>query len=82
VFSFGSAPFYGSEGGRFLTSRIVAAAATPDGHGYYLAAANGAVFAPGDAVLYGAASSVSLTSPVVTTAVTPDGSGYILILAN
>ena len=82
VFSFGSAPFYGSEGGRFLTSRIVAAAATPGGHGYYLAAANGSVFGHGDAVLYGAASSLRLTSPVVAMAVTPDGGGYILVLAN
>jgi len=36
IFSFGSAHFYGSTGGKALNAPIVAMAATPDGGGYWL----------------------------------------------
>ncbi len=49
VFSFGTATFYGAEGGTHLNSPIVGMAATPTGGGYWLVAADGGVFSFGDA---------------------------------
>ena len=49
---FGDAGFYGAM--RTLHAPIVGMAATPDGRGYWLAAADGGVFAFGDAGFYGA----------------------------
>ena len=79
VFTHGSAPFRGSEGGLRLTSPIVAAAGTPDGRGYFLVGADGGVFTHGDAQFHGSTGSRRLTSPIVNIAVTPDGGGYILV---
>jgi hypothetical protein len=56
-------------------------AATPDGKGYWLAAADGGVFAYGDAVFYGSAATFS-HSPVVSITATPDGDGYWLAAAD
>jgi N-acetylmuramoyl-L-alanine amidase len=36
IFTFGDAPFYGSEGGRQLAAPVVGMAATPTGNGYWL----------------------------------------------
>ncbi len=49
VFTFGSAPFYGSAGNLNLVLPIVSAALTSTGKGYYLMGADGGVFAFGDA---------------------------------
>ena len=50
--------------------------------GYWLAAANGAVFAFGDAKFAGAPDAKQLVKPVVSIAATPDGKGYWLAAAN
>ncbi len=55
-------------------------AATPDGRGYWLAAADGGVFAFGDAGFYGAVR--ALHAPIVGMAATPDGRGYWLAAAD
>ncbi len=57
-------PYYGSMGGRHLNAPIVAMAAPADGGGYWLAAADGGVFAFGDAQFHGSAGGrVDLTPP-------------------
>ncbi|HEY4410149.1 MAG TPA: hypothetical protein VGO87_09715, partial [Acidimicrobiia bacterium] len=45
VFSFGDARFAGSLGGQPLGAAVVSVAADPDGAGYWLAGADGGVFA-------------------------------------
>ena len=53
IFSFGSAPFYGSLGGLTLKNPIVAAAATPTGNGYWFTDTVGLVSNFGSADYYG-----------------------------
>jgi hypothetical protein len=60
----------------------VGAAATPDGAGYWLVAADGGVFAYGDARYFGSLSTTALHEAVVGVAPTPDGSGYWLAAAD
>ena len=79
IFSFGTAHFYGSTGGRALNAPIVAMAATPDGGGYWLVAKDGGVFAFGDAHFYGSMGGTPLNAPIVGIASTPDGAGYWLV---
>src|SRR5206468_8026391 len=50
---------------------IRAAASTPTGHGYWLTAADGGVFAFGDAVFQGGAADTKLAAPIVTMAAGP-----------
>jgi hypothetical protein len=61
-----------------LTSPVLAAAATPDGKGYWLASADGGVFAVGDAPYEGSLGNLPLQGPIVAMAATPDGKGYWL----
>jgi hypothetical protein len=62
-----------------LNSRPMAS--TPDGKGYWVVGANGAVKAFGDAKFYG--SLVGRTvSPIISMAATPDGEGYWLLAAD
>jgi hypothetical protein len=49
IFTFGSAPFQGSQGGQGLTAPVVGMSATPDGGGYRVAQTNGIVSSFGDA---------------------------------
>jgi len=58
---------------------IAGMAATKTGNGYWLASADGQVFAFGDAVHRGDLGAISVTAPVVDIAVTPDGNGYWLV---
>src|ERR1700727_3103793 len=53
VFSFGGAPFFGSEGGSHLNAPVVGMAATSDGGGYWLVASDGGIFTFGDAGFFG-----------------------------
>ena len=94
VFDFGDAKFYGStytygitglHGNRPLAAPIVGAAASPNGGGYYLVAADGGVFDFGDAHFAGSAYSIGYTglhgsnplpSPVSGIAPDPNGNGY------
>jgi hypothetical protein len=86
VFSFGQVPgnagFFGSAGNVTLNKPIVGIAATPDGGGYWLVAADGGVFAYGDAEFHGSAGNLTLNAPIVGIASTPDGAGYWLVAAD
>ena len=57
-------------------------AATPDGKGYWLVAADGGVFSFGDAQFYGSTGSMSLNKPVVGMTATPDGRGYWMVASD
>jgi hypothetical protein len=63
-------------GGRPLNQPIVGMAATPTGHGYWLVASDGGVFAFGDAVFAGSMGGHPLNQPIVGMAATPTGDGY------
>ena len=58
----------------------VGIAATPDGGGYWITRANGAVLAFGDAHSFGSLTlrGIQVASPIVGIAATPDGRGYWL----
>ena len=53
IYSFGSAPFYGSAGNLTLAQPIASMAAVPGGGGYWLVARDGGVFSYGDASYFG-----------------------------
>ncbi len=72
----------GSAGGAVLDAPAVGLASTPDGQGYWLAAADGGVFAFGDASFYGSMGGKPLTRPIVGIAATPDGHGYWLVASD
>ena len=65
VFTFGTAAFYGSMGGKHLNSPITGIVATADGHGYWLVAKDGGVFTFGDATFDGSMGAATLAAPVV-----------------
>ena len=81
MFTFGDAAFRGSLGSLQLNSPILSITATPSGNGYWLAAADGGVFAFGDAEFHGAATGVS-QRPIVGMASTPSGHGYYLLASD
>jgi hypothetical protein len=76
VFSFGSAIFVGSLGGKPLTAPVVSMAAGPIGAGYWLASADGKVRAFGTARDFG--SPAGVRSPVADLAARPASDGYWL----
>jgi Glycosyl hydrolases family 43 len=82
IFSFGSAQFYGSTGGRRLNRPIVGMVATPDRRGYWLVASDGGVFAFGDAGFFGSTGALRLNEPIVGMVSTFDGRGYWLIASD
>ena len=59
-------------------------AATPDGKGYWMAGADGGVYAFGDAGFYNSLPGLGVTpnAPIVGMAATPDGKGYWLVGAD
>jgi hypothetical protein len=65
-----------------LDAPAVGIAATPDGDGYWLVAADGGVFAFGTAAFYGSMGGRNLVAPIVGIASTPDGRGYWLVAAD
>ena len=76
----GDAHLYGSMAKVHLNSPIVGIAATPDGQGYWLVAADGGVFGFGNAHYYGSlAVSTHLNRAIVGIAATADGRGYWLV---
>ena len=81
VASFGGATSFGSLTGH-LNRPIVGMAATRDGHGYWLVASDGGIFAFGDAHFYGSTGSIHLNKPIVGMAATPDGHGYWLVASD
>ena len=76
LFSFGSAQFYGSMGGKPLNEPIVGMAVTPTGKGYWEVASDGGLFSFGSAQFYGSMGGKPLNEPIVGMAVTPTGKGY------
>jgi len=82
VFALGDATFDGSAATLPLNAPVVGLAATPDGGGYWLVAADGGVFAYGDARFFGSAGNLALQAPVVGLVATPDGGGYWLVAAD
>jgi hypothetical protein len=82
VFSFGGAPFFGSEGGKPLVAPIVGIAPTPDHGGYWLVASDGGIFSFGDANFFGSMGGQHLNRPIVGMTPTPDGGGYWLVASD
>jgi hypothetical protein len=76
IFTFGNALFFGSPVGQSVGAPIVGMAATPDGGGYFVAAANGDVLGYGDAGHLQPA----MTGTVGVTAISDDG--YMTATAN
>src|SRR5581483_6000178 len=72
----GDAVFYGSTGALHLNRPIVGMAATVDGGGYWLVAADAGIFSFGDAVFHGSTGALHLNQPIVGMAPTADGGGY------
>ncbi len=66
-----------------LSSVMVAIAPNPAStatdQGYWLASADGGVFAQGNAKFYGSLGNLTLTGPIVGITATPDGKGYWLV---
>jgi hypothetical protein len=60
----------------------VGMASIPDGRGYWVAWANGAVTVHGDALDCGNASQLHLAQPITHIVSTPDGNGYWLVAAD
>ena len=77
VIAYGDAATYGSTNVQ-VPSPVGGMAATADGHGYWVATADGKVLDYGDARDYGDVSNVNLYAPVVGITATPDGKGYWL----
>jgi len=65
-----------------LAAGIVGIAATSDGRGYWLVAADGGVFAYGDAAFFGSTGAQTLNAPMVGMTPTSDGRGYWLVAAD
>ena len=65
-----------------LAAPIAGMAATTDGGGYWLASADGRVFAYGDAGFHGSMGGRRLNGPIVGIAATADGGGYWLVAAD
>ncbi len=61
---------------------VVGMASTPDGGGYWLARADGAVSTHGDAVNYGSMAGAPLNAPIAHVVATADGRGYWLVAAD
>ena len=82
IFTYGSAGFFGSGSGRFLSAPAVGTAMAPGDTGYWMAGADGEVVAFGSALWAGSATGVGLARPVVGMAATPDGQGYWLVASD
>jgi hypothetical protein len=78
VLHFGAAHAEGASNSYNPAAAIAGMAATPDGGGYWLAGADGAVYGFGDAAHYGDRAGKPLHLPIVGIAATPDGGGYWL----
>jgi hypothetical protein len=76
------APSYGPDSGLPLAAGLVDIAAAPSGRGYWVAAADGGVFARGRAPFLGSAVGRPLLGPIVGIAATPSGNGYWLAAAD
>ncbi len=66
----------------FSPTAVVDIASSPVGQGYWLAAADGAVYGYGNAPVYGSMLGAGLGAPIVGIAATPSGHGYWLVAAD
>jgi hypothetical protein len=66
----------------FVAQPIVGMAATADGAGYWLVAADGGIFAYGTAPFHGSTGAIRLQRPIVDMATTPTGNGYWLVASD
>ncbi len=83
VFSYGTAGFYGSMGGKPLNRPMAGGAATPSGGGYWLVAGDGGIFPFGNAPGYGSLPGRGINvSNIVGMARTPNGAGYWVVGAD
>ncbi|MFN8037014.1 MAG: hypothetical protein U0V73_13850 [Acidimicrobiia bacterium] len=78
VAGFGGVSAYGADGGVKFNAPVVGIAATRDGSGFWLAGADGGVFAYGSSRFAGSAVGSALRAPIVGIAATPSGNGYWL----
>ena len=65
-----------------LAGPVTGMAATPDGNGYWLVDAQGAVSSHGSAQGFGSMAGVTLDAPMDHIVATPDGKGYWLVAAD
>jgi Putative Ig domain len=65
-----------------LTLPVEGIASTPNGGGYWLAAADGGVEAVGDATYFGSMAGTTLTKPINHIVATPEGGGYWLVASD
>ena len=65
IFAFGTAGFYGSQGGKPLNKPIVGMTQTSTGRGYWLVASDGGIFTFGDARFLGSTGGIVLNQPIV-----------------
>jgi len=82
IFSFGSAQFFGSMGGKPLNKPVVNLASTPNGGGYWEVASDGGIFAYGNAQFFGSMGGKPLNKPIVGMASTPTGHGYWMVASD
>jgi surface antigen len=75
-------PFFGDLRHLALHAPVLGAVATPTGHGYYMVASDGGVFAFGDARFYGSMGDRPLDQPIVALLPTADNRGYWLVASD
>src|SRR5664280_2947671 len=64
---------------RRLAAPMVTMAATPSGHGYWMVASDGGIFAFGDASFLGSMGGQPIADPIAAIVATPDGQGLWLL---
>ncbi len=93
IFSFGSAPFYGSTGALTLQRPVVGITPTANEGGYWLVASDGGIFAFGNAPYYGSIPGIGLApagssnpkrlnAPIVGMVPSADGGGYFMVASD
>jgi hypothetical protein len=65
-----------------VSAPVVAIAATPDSHGYWIARSDGSIVTRGDAVNYGSMAGAQLAAPITHLVPTADGKGYWLVASD
>jgi IPT/TIG domain len=82
IFSFGSAPFLGSMGGKHLNAPVVGMASDDSANGYWEVASDGGIFSFGSAPFYGSMGGTHLNSPIVGMALDVESGGYWEVAAD
>ena len=93
IFTFGSAPFYGSTGSLRLQRPVVGITPTVDHGGYWLVASDGGIFTFGDATFYGSIPGLGfapagspnpkrLNAPIVGIVPSAHGNGYFMVASD